>query len=272
MSDEALKQRVHDHWNRESCGEGYAQTGESFDLSAQERERYVLEPYIHGFARFDEAPGKDVLEIGVGMGADHLMWARARPRSLSGVDLTERAVGFARSRLEQEGFVSDLRVADAEALPFEDDRFDIVYSWGVMHHSPRTEQCLREARRVLRPGGVARIMVYNTWSLVGLMLWTRYGLLAGRPGRTMADIYHHHLESPGTKAYTVAQGRRMAEAAGFSFARVRVQLSHGDLLQGAVGARHQGVLLKLAKALWPRPLLRALAPNLGLYLLIEATK
>lgn len=269
---QALKQEVHDHWNQRSCGEGYAETYAGFDLSAQERERYALEPYLPGFARFEDGAGKDVLEVGVGMGADHLMWARSGPRSLFGVDLTDRAVQFTTTRLRGAGFVSDIRQADAENLPFPDNHFDIVYSWGVMHHSPATERCFADACRVLKPGGVARIMVYHTRSLVGLMLWARYGLLAGRPSRTMAEIYHDHLESPGTKAYTVKEAHGMMKAAGFSAVSVRVQLSHGDLLEGQVGARHEGALLRLAKRMWPRPLLRVIGKNFGLYLLIEARK
>jgi ubiquinone/menaquinone biosynthesis C-methylase UbiE len=269
---EALKQEVHDHWNQRSCGEGYAETDAGFDLSAQERERYALEPYLSDFARFEDGAGKDVLEVGVGMGADHLMWARSGPRSLSGVDLTERAVEFTTTRLKAAGFVPNIMRGDAENLPFPANHFDIVYSWGVMHHSPATERCFADACRVLRPGGTARIMVYHTWSMVGLMLWARYGLLAGQPTRTMAEIYHDHLESPGTKAYTVKQAHRMMKEAGFSDVSVRVQLSHGDLLEGQVGARHEGRLLRLAKSLWPRPLVRMIGKNLGLYLLIEARK
>ncbi len=261
---------VHDFWNSQSCGEAYAEAEDGFNFSTQERIRYALEPYIFEFARFGDAPGRDVLEIGVGMGADHLMWARAKPKSLSGIDLTSRAIDFTRDRLTLEGFASDLRISDAENLPFESGSFDIVYSWGVMHHSPDTQACFREAARVLRPAGVARVMVYNTWSIVGAMLWLRYGLLSGRPLRPMGDIYAEHLESPGTKAYTPRQAQEMFRKAGFRDIRVRVQLSHGDLLQGEVGARHQGAMLRVAKGLWPRSLLRRVGRGLGLYLLVEA--
>jgi ubiquinone/menaquinone biosynthesis C-methylase UbiE len=266
----SLKDKVHDHWNSESCGETYAVQPDGLDLSAQEKQRYELEPYILEFAHFEDGYGKDVLEIGVGMGADHLRWARHRPRSLTGVDLTERAIEFTSGRLASEGLFSDLRVADAEALPFDDGQFDLVYSWGVMHHSPNTLACFSEARRVLRPGGSARIMIYNKWSIVGLMLWARYALVTGHLLRSLEQIYADHLESPGTKAYTPAMATRMLKEAGFSTCKVRVQLSHGDLLQGAVGARHQGLLLRTAKALWPRPLFKAVGRNVGLYLLIEA--
>ena len=97
-------------------------------------------------------------------------------------------------------------------------------------------------------------MIYHTYSLLGLMLWHRYGLLAGHPRRCLADIYAHHLESPGTKAYTVAEARRMF--APFSRVDARSELSFGDLLQGAVGRRCGRALLGVARMLWPRWLLR----------------
>ena len=125
MSTEA-KQAVHDFWERASCGEeAYAHGGSSRErLEAQARTRYELEPYIRQFARFESGRGLDVLEVGVGMGADHLEWARHMPRSLSGIDLTERAIAHTATRLALYGLRSDLRVADAEKLPFRDASFD----------------------------------------------------------------------------------------------------------------------------------------------------
>lgn len=271
MTADVLKEEVREFWNRSSCGELYAEgTSPREQLEQQARTRYDLEPYLSDFAKFADGSGKDVLEIGVGMGADHLEWARALPRSLTGIDLTPRAIDFTRQRLALNAQTSDLRVADAENLPFNDDSFDLVYSWGVLHHSPDTPRALGEVLRVLRPGGVARLMIYHTYSMVGYMLWLRYGLLTGRPWRSLSYIYAHYLESPGTKAYTVAQARRMC--AGFSRVNARAQLTFGDLLQGAVGQRHRGRLLSTAKALYPRGAIERLLRGHGLYLLIEATK
>ncbi len=267
-----LKKRVYDYWNAQSCGEQYAiSIDNGLNLEKQAQERYALEPYIYDFARYAETDNKDILELGVGMGADHELWARSASNRLCGVDLTARAVDFTRQRLRRHGLKSNLCQADAEALPFDNDSFDLVYSWGVLHHSPDTPQCIAEVARVLRPGGIARIMIYHKWSLVGLMLWARYGLLAGTPLRSIEEIYFHHLESPGT-AYSVVGARRIFRSAGFARVGIRVQLSHGDLLQGKVGARHRGVLLSIAVALWPRALLRLVAARLGLYLLIDARK
>jgi ubiquinone/menaquinone biosynthesis C-methylase UbiE len=262
------KQAVRDFWNRQSCGEVYA-VGSTVreQLDAQAAMRYALEPYIADFARFADGRGRDVLEVGVGMGADHLEWAKASPRSLTGIDLTPRAIELTRQRIDSYGCASTLRCADAERLPFEDESFDLVYSWGVLHHSPDTARAVREVFRVLRPGGTARVMIYHKWSISGYLLWARYGMIRGYG---LSETYARYLESPGTKAFSLAEARRMFAA--FSRVATRTQLSFGDLLEGAVGQRHAGVLLSVAKAVWPRTLIRTLLPRHGLMLLIEAIK
>jgi ubiquinone/menaquinone biosynthesis C-methylase UbiE len=266
-----LKRRVRDFWEEASCGEVYARGEDPAGrLDAQSAARYALEPTIPLFAGFDHATGKDVLEIGVGMGSDHLRWAQGHPRSLTGVDLTERALDWTRSRLQMNGLASSLCVADAECLPFPDGSFDVVFSWGVLHHTPDTAAAFAEVHRILRPGGEARIAIYHSRSITGYMLWTRYALLTGRLRRSLADVYANHLESPGTKAFTVDEAREMVSA--FKRAEVWTELSLGDLLEGEVGQRHRGRLLSVTKALWPRRLIRRFLPGHGLSLLIRAVK
>lgn len=264
------KQAIHDFWNAASCGESlYLRGSESSAYEAQAAKRYELEPYIQRFADFAGARGRDVLEIGVGLGADHQCFAAAGAR-LTGVDLTDRAVAHTRQRLAALGLQSSLQTADAEELPFDDASFDVVYSWGVLHHSPNTAKAVDEVWRVLRPGGTARIMIYHTHSIVGYMLWLRYALLAGRPGLSLADIYAQYLESPGTKAYTVGQAQTLFSR--FRQVEIETVLTHGDLLTSDAGQRHRGPLLTIAKALWPRRLIRTFLPHDGLYLLARATK
>ena len=265
-----LKAEVRDFWNEASCGEKLLLDAEDkTGYRAQMAKRYSLEPYIEEFAGFDRARDLDVLEIGVGLGADHQRFAEGGAR-LTGIDLTDRAVEHTRRRFDLFGLRSELRVGDAEALPFADESFDVVYSWGVLHHSPNTQVTIDEAWRVLRAGGVARIMIYHTHALVGYMLWLRYALLVGKPWRTLADIYANHLESPGTKAYTVDEARELFQH--FGDVRISTVLTHGDLLESEAGQRHRGWLLSLAKRVWPRKLLRWALPGYGLFMLIEARK
>jgi SAM-dependent methyltransferase len=267
---ETDKQAVHDFWERAACGEElYLRTAAADSYLTQARRRYELEPYIEPFADFAGCSGRRVLEIGVGLGADHQRFAQAGA-VLSGIDLTTRAVEHTQRRLALLGLQSALSVGDAEKLPFAAGSFDVVYSWGVIHHSPNTARAVEEIHRVLRPGGTARVMIYHKWSLVGYMLWMRYALGQLKPWTTLSAIYARCLESPGTKAYTLAQARRMFAA--FSRVELRIQLTHGDLLESAAGQRHGGRLLALARRLWPRGLLRRVARGHGLFMLISAVK
>ncbi|MEI6837165.1 MAG: class I SAM-dependent methyltransferase [Alcaligenaceae bacterium] len=264
------KDEVRDFWNDAACGEKLLLL--SFDVAgfkSQAAERYRLEPYILPFADFGRTKGRKVLEIGLGLGADHECFARAGA-DLHGIDLTPRAVEITRRRLEMQGLKSDVRVGDAEALPYTDGIFDLVYSWGVIHHSPSTPQAAREILRVLKPGGNFRVMVYHTWSLVGLMLWLRYGLGRGKPWISMAEIYSTYLESPGTKAYTCHEASQLFVEA--SAVKTRVELTHGDLLESGAGQRHEGAVLAFARRIWPRWLLRRVAKRFGLFLLVSGTK
>jgi SAM-dependent methyltransferase len=264
------KDQVHDFWNDASCGETLYLTGESkAAYAAQSAERYRLEPFILPFADSQSAAGKKVLEVGVGLGADHQCFAEAEA-DLWGIDLTERAIEHTARRFGLYGLQSRLAVGDAENLQFEDEAFDMVYSWGVLHHSPNTQKAIQEVFRVLKRGGVAKVMIYHKWSMVGFMLWLRYALFSGRPWRSLADIYANHLESPGTKAYSITEARQLF--AQFSDVKISTPLGHGDLLESDVGQRHRGLALTLAQKLWPRWFIRRFLPRAGLGMLIEARK
>ncbi len=200
---EMLKERVREFWEREPCGAKTASStpGTPEFFAEVERRRYELEPFIPEFAEFERWRDLDVLEIGVGLGTDFVRFVRGGARAV-GVDLTAASVRSVQRRLEQEGLAADVRVADAESLPFADASFDLVWSYGVLHHTPDTPRALTEVRRVLRAGGEARVMLYARHSWLAYGAWVRWGLLRGKPWQSIADVLAAHLESPGTKAYT----------------------------------------------------------------------
>jgi len=267
---DAQKQQVHDFWNEASCGENLLLP--QADREGYEKQaslRYELEPYIFELARFEEARGKRVLEIGVGLGADHQKFAEAGAQ-MHGIDLTERAIEHTRRRLATLGLASQLSTGDAESIDFPDNYFDVVYSWGVLHHSPDTPRALAEVFRVLKPGGQTRLMIYHKWSMVGLMLWLRFALLELRPWISLTQIYAQYLESPGTKAYSIKGAQALFSD--FREVRIRTVLTHGDLLESGAGQRHGGKLLATARLVWPRRLLKKYFQGWGLFMLIEAKK
>jgi ubiquinone/menaquinone biosynthesis C-methylase UbiE len=260
----ALKSAVADFWNAEPCGTRYL--SQSFDFDAHAAERYRLEPYIAEFAQFSSSAGLRVLEIGVGMGADYSRWLKAGARA-TGVDLSSESLARAAERCRRMGLQADLRQADAENLPFADSTFDVVYSYGVMHHSPDTARCIAEAWRVLKPGGSARIMLYHNPSLTGLMLWLRYGLWQGQSVR---QCVFERLESPGTKTFSKQEVLSMMNR--FGAVRIQQVLSPGDLLESKPSARFQGRFYRMIWKIFPRKLLKTFCRFFGLFLLITATK
>lgn len=121
---------------------------------------------------------------------------------------------------------------------------------------------------MLRPGGTARIMLYHLDSVMVFLLWLRFGLLAGRPGRSLRDIVAHHLESPRTQAYTVEETRQLFH--NYRSAVVTVGLSQGDLLVGEVGRHHGSRLLPLMQRIWPRWFITRFLKSYGCCVMIEA--
>ncbi len=210
MDDRSLKECVQAYWQESPNGSTLtkASVGSPEFYSQIERERYAVEPFIARYAEFDTARGKRVLEIGIGVGTDFVRFGRAGA-VLTGIDLTERAAELVCRRLVLEGLHADVVVGDAEVLPFGDASFDRVYSWGVLHHTPDTPRAIREAIRVLAPGGDLCLMLYARHSWVAYAWWVRFALLRGRPWRSLGKVLHAHMESLGTTAYTKRELRAL---------------------------------------------------------------
>jgi len=126
------------------------------------------------------------------------------------LDLTDAAIATTRAHLKMHGFSSQLQRLDAEkGLPFEDNSFDVVYSWGVIHHSSDPKQVILQIWRVLKLGGEFIGMMYGRLSAVALKLWVRHALLQGKPFLSLGNVVWHHMESVGTKAYTIDEVRNL---------------------------------------------------------------
>ncbi|MGH9365772.1 MAG: class I SAM-dependent methyltransferase [Thermoanaerobaculia bacterium] len=158
---EAIKQ-----WDNDPCGaDAQAPFGSPKFFERVEEERYErYAPWMKSAIGFDRYRGKRVLEVGFGLGTDHVSFSRGGARCF-GIDLTPAHITATRRRLELEHSTPRLSQGDAEKLPFADQSFDVVYSFGVLHHTPGTQAAVDEIHRVLRPGGEAIVGLYHRDSL-----------------------------------------------------------------------------------------------------------
>jgi len=213
------KLRAREQWGQDPCGAEYDREHELGTLAFFEQvEKYRYNEYAAWMPRlmeFEKFRGARLLEIGCGMGTDLLQFARGGARC-TGIDLTPRSVEITRHRFKLYGANADFMISDGERLPFRDESFDVVYSNGVLHHTPDTEGAIREVHRVLAPGGVAKVMLYHRNSLnywVEIVL--RRGLLGLEflRGRSAEEImsrvieFSDHDARPLVKVYSQKEAR-----------------------------------------------------------------
>ena len=167
---EKLTSQIRDFWARRVNAERimgrevstYAR-GDDHYFSDLENQRYRSHRHLPTWIS-DMEPGKTVLEIGSGVGLDTFTMAK-HGMHVTAMDLTHIGIATAKQRFERTNMPGRFLVGDACRLPLEDDSFDYVYSFGVLHHAADTEKSIREVNRVLKPGGEARIMLYNRHSI-----------------------------------------------------------------------------------------------------------
>ncbi len=217
------KVRAREQWTQDPCG---AESDREHELGTREFfdevERYRYSQYapwmprVMGFTNFR---GARLLEVGCGMGTDLLQFARGGARCV-GIDLTPRSVEITRHRFSLYGFDGTFLISDGEQLPFRSESFDVVYSNGVLHHTPDTAGAIRELHRVLRPAGTAKVMLYHRHSLnYWLEIVLRRGLLGAEflRGRSAEEImsrvieFSDHGARPLVKVYSRKQARRLFE-------------------------------------------------------------
>jgi ubiquinone/menaquinone biosynthesis C-methylase UbiE len=227
-----LKAQVREFWERSPCGAADAnqtQEGTLAFFEEVEKQRYTGDDFMADVVGFDRWEGKKVLEVGCGLGTDLLQFARGGAE-VYGVDLTEKAAGLTRKRLGLYGLKGNISISDSENLPFKENSFDLVYSWGVIHHTPDTAAAAREILRVCKPGGQILVMLYHSRSILAFQAWLFYGLLRGRPFKSASKVISQRVESPGTKVYTPKQGRDLFP--GLSAIRIRRIVTRYDLRIG----------------------------------------
>lgn len=289
---EELKERVRVFWQAHPCGTKFsdAEIGTPEFFERVEAHRYEKEWHIPVAADFTNTRGLRVLEIGCGMGTDGAQFAKAGA-IYTGIDLTDAAVELARKRFQVSGLPGEFHVADAERLDFPDASFDLVYSHGVLHHTPDIEAAVREIHRVLKPGGRAMVMLYHRGSYnyrVGIRVLRRAGsgLLKSETGIKLINLLTREpIDSLREHAQLAKNGNSSADdflsqstdGAGNPLARVYSRREARELFKDFSGVELRAYFLNkrfipIVGSLLPRALESALASRWGWHLWIYATK
>jgi SAM-dependent methyltransferase len=216
-------ERVREYWNSRPCNLRHSPaavgTQEYFDQV--EARKYFVEPHIPGFAQHDRWAGKQVLEIGCGLGTDTMNFARGGAR-VTAVDLSSRSLELARQRAEIFGLSDRIEFVEANAEHLSDfvapREYDLVYSFGVIHHTPHPERALDQIyTHFTGPHSTVKLMVYYRWS------WKVFAILLGEAHGAwwkLDEVVARHSEAqtgcPVTYTYTRRSVQDLMAHAGFT--------------------------------------------------------
>lgn len=163
-----IKERIINYWNQQPCNIGHSDhpVGTEEYFEAVTVKRYRTEPHILDFVGFHLWRGFRVLEVGCGIGTDAEQFARHGAEYV-GIDLSKESLDICRQRfdtLDLPGDFIQCDVTDRTAL-LQLGKFDLVYSYGVLHHFPGMRGHLENISTVMNPGAELRFMVYarNSW-------------------------------------------------------------------------------------------------------------
>jgi len=265
--------RVSDYWNARPCNIRHSTqpigSREYFD--EVEARKYFVEPHIPAFAEFSRWKGKKVLEIGCGIGTDTINFAR-NGAQVTAVDLTENSLQVARQRAKVFGLDDQIKFIQAnaerlsESVPVE--AYDLIYSFGVIHHTPHPDRVLEELRKYVKPETEVKVMVYYRWSWKVLWILMTYGKFQfWKLNRLVADYSEAETGCPVTYSYSRSSGKKWLEDHGLRVTDVMVDHIFPFSIPEYVQYRY--------KIVWyfrwmPRPLFRALERLFGWHLCLTA--
>lgn len=189
--------QVEEFWNRRPCNINHSSkeflSKEYFD--EVEAKKYLIEPHIPKFAEFGKYKGKKVLEIGCGIGTDSINFAR-HGAILTIVELSEKSLNITKERFRVFGLEATFILGNVEDLSvfLPEQNFDLIYSFGVIHHTPNQDRAFEQISKYMGPTTELKLMVYSKVSFK--LFW----LLMESNAKTMGNF--ENIIRTGSEAQT----------------------------------------------------------------------
>lgn len=276
MSDDMIKMATRQYWDARPCNLRHSNEPPdsllySWEVTAR---KYTVEPHILDFAEHKTWCRMSVLDLGCGIGTDSLQFARYGA-TVAAVDFSQDSIDILikRAKAEKQDWRILTFVGDIEELPethFHRECVDLVWSFGVLHHTPNPIAALKRAYEIARPGGELRFMVYHRWSWKALWILATYGKFRFWKWQDLIQQYSEaQTGCPYTRTYTRNGARKLAEKAGWKV--YRTQVAH--IFPYRVEDYKEGKLVKeWYWRLMPRPIFALLERLFGWHLLVWARK
>jgi len=212
---------VRRYWDARPCNLRHSPkpVGSKEYFDEVEARKYLVEPHIPVFADFERWRGRRVLEVGCGIGTDSINFARAGAE-LTAVDLSSESLRIAAQRAQVMGVADRIRFVEANAEELtsvlEGEQFDLLYSFGVVHHTPHPDRALAQMRRLVAPGGTLKLMVYHrrSWKVLWILATRGRGRF-WRADELVAEHAEAQTGCPVAFTYTRREARELVEGAGF---------------------------------------------------------
>lgn len=249
---------IEEYWNRQPCNIGHSLstvgTKEYFEEVTDKRFR--VEPHILDFAKFYLWRGKRVLEIGCGIGTDAEQFAR-HGADYTGIDISDQSLHLCRERFKLFGLNGNFELASFSDQKLMNmlGKFDLVYSFGVLHHFPGIKDNIKIISKSLAPGGEFRFMVYakNSW---------KYAMI-----QKGLDQFEAQADCPYAQAFTKDDIFDMLKDTGLRVERIR---QDHCFMYSVPEYKRGGYVLEPWFAAMPDIMRDAVRENLGWHLLVKA--
>lgn len=260
MDNQNLQQKIVAYWDKQPCNIRHSQqeigTVEYFEEVTAKR--YRVEPHILDFAGFHKWQGKRVLEIGCGIGTDAEQFVRHGAEYV-GIDISKESIALCLQRfkvLDLHGRFLNIDLLDDSIIKTELGEFDLVYSYGVLHHSPNIQSHIKEIHKLVKPGGEFRFMVYakNSW---------KYAMI-----QKGLDQFEAQAECPYAEAFTHDE---IVNLLGSYFQIERIRQEHCFMYNVSLYKQGKYQLEPWFEAM-PATMRDAIREYLGWHLLVKARK